>query len=150
MNNKIYYKVTDTNKKSIWIKYDEFQTDLLKREDKLSLIVKYKVNEWTKPNIEGSCLFVFDDFIKARDFAQFCFNRERSPLLWECYARGIRKSDNIHSIISILDPDCTMELIKKWWKRRTQYSYNYNYQNKLDHTIMCNEVMLLKQITFTI
>ena len=81
MARKIYYKVCyveDEKFYSAMVRYSPFKTE-------------YKLEEWTKPIVESSFLFVFKDIVSAYLFWTCnCFPRGKFRM-FECNIRGPKK-----------------------------------------------------------
>lgn len=123
MNDKppVYFKVTNAHLQSV---YDQ------------PFSVKYSINEWIGPILEGSLLFVFDDLNKAKKFAVDASNTNR---LFRCeIEEGKNFRPAILSIFGLEDGKA-----KDYWNPTFHF---YGHKDPLSGTIYAKKVKLTEEI----
>lgn len=92
----------------------------------------YKQNEWTKPKIPNSKIFVFDSLIAARDFSRYAFTFE----IWECEVKNPVKA--LSMCVWYVEND-----FDNFWNNKPT---EFNNSIPPEHTVYADEVMLTKKV----
>lgn len=104
-----------------------------------SFTIRYKLNEWTFPKIDGSGLYVFDNLENAKDFTL----RESGILIYECEVVNPRKIKKLISI-SYLSTGYLNKLLET--KKRHKKQSFYWLRDVPKGTVLCDAVKLTRLV----
>lgn len=134
MSDKIYYKVL--YKKETYLKTEYISC--VARTKCPSLAVKYSLNDWTKPHIPHSKLFVFSDLSEALYYKAY------GEVVFECEVQGAQRCTKIHELYST----AAESIVKMWSKRHQHRKYIHSgLMYPPPHTVMCDAVKLIKCVS---
>jgi len=85
------------------------ETDRLESYAGVATIV-YEVGKWTRPQIKGSKLFVFDNLQDAKTFDHGAFRLNPCRAIYRCHVRGIEKGPRKWIAY------CVEEDVRSYWR----------------------------------
>lgn len=134
---KYYFKVVTDKLKSY--------TDNFREINESEYPVQYKLNDYVKPNIQGSKLYVFDNFDSAKNFAYTNRYSSNYPLL--IYLCIVENPKVCTGIGDINYAGSLTNIMNIFWRANTDKSVRYiNTKNPPSNTIECDSVCLLAKL----
>jgi len=107
----------------------------------ISLKVEYKLNEWVKPKLENSPLFVFSSLQQAH----FHYDQMCADSIYECEVKNPR---TIKIIAAILDYYALNNVVRFWKDRKRKKGCKVSSWPAPKGTIICDEVKLTKKVVW--
>lgn len=107
-----------------------------------TLEVEYELNQWVKPRLLGSDLFIFDTLENA---IKCCWNSGWSEKdIFECEALGVRKRG---IFISTWSDSFTKKIYKAVRARTNKKKYSHIVDNPIVGTLFARAVKLTRKLT---
>lgn len=107
----------------------------------ISIRVEYKLNEWVKPKLENSPLFVFNSLDKAKSH----YTQMSADSIYECEVKNPRR---IKVIAAIIDYYALNTVIRFWKNRKRKKGCKVSSWPAPKGTIICDEVKLTKKVVW--
>lgn len=130
---KIYYKVVDRDLRSAVISKKKIPVDVRER-----FTVKYKLNEWVRPNVEKTDLMVFATKAAAQDFIRFSIDDYK---IFKCHAKNPRTRGLI-----IYWRELSENIINQFVKLRRNKKQIRTDVIPPKGTVFCSAVKLIEEI----
>ncbi len=101
--------------------------------------LKYKLNKWTEPTIEGSLLYAFRTLKSAKTFHEnYPYNDD---CIYECEATGIKTPGKYMGVVFSDKPGT----VERFWNSRRDASYCFT-KEQAPGTVWCASIKPLRRI----